>query len=334
MAERILLTGSTLTGSGDVLMLLARAFFQSGYETRIVSAADGLPFWSRVARDAHVSLFRTIDSVSFSRHFFQTAISWKPTIIFIYGSNVFIFPHILEKLKRKLDCRFFLWEVNNNFFGEIGLRSLPIYDHVFALDSYIPPVLQVAGAKSVSHLPACADPQEHYPIPLPNDALYHADMSFLGSPYPNRVELLKHVVNRGFSLRIYGDRWHAADPSLQPFISDMPVLGLTKSKIFTNSRISLNMQGPRMINAENFRVFEVAASAGVSFSTYKPDLVQCFTPEKEVVLFENAGDLGEKMDYYLNHPAELDAIGRAARERFLEEHTYQHRVKMIEKVIQ
>jgi spore maturation protein CgeB len=334
MAERILLTGSTQTGSGDVQMLLARAFSQSGHETHIVSASDDLPFWSRVARKTHLSHFRMIDSASFSRHFYRTALTWKPTVIFVYGSNIFVFPRILEELKQKLGCQILLWEVNNNFFGEIGLQSLRIYDHVFALDSYILPVLQVAGAKRVSHLPACADPQEHYPIPLPNDSLYHADVSFLGSPYPNRVELLKHLVNHEFSLRIYGDRWHAADPSLQPFISDIPVLGLTKSKIFTNSRISLNMQGPRMINAENFRVFEVAASAGVSFSTYKPDLVQSFTPDKEIIIFRDANELKEKIEYYLNHLAELDAIKQASHKRFLSEHTYQHRVKTIEKIFQ
>jgi spore maturation protein CgeB len=333
MAKRILLTGSTLIDSGDVLLLLARAFSQKGYETHVISASDGIPFWSRVARDAHPSVFRMIDSTSFSHYFYQAAMFWKPAIIFVHGSNVFIFPRILKKLKQELHCQIFLWELNNNFFGEVSRRSLQIYDHVFALDSYVLPMLRLAGAKSVSHLPACADPLEHYPIPLPAGTHYDADVSFLGSPYPNRIELLTHLAQRGYALKIYGEKWRSTDPVLQPFVSTEPVFGLAKLKIFSNSRISLNIQGPKMINAENFRVFEIAAAAGAVFSTYKPDLVECFIPEKEIILFEDADDFDEKAKYYLNHPDELRAIGQAARKRFLAEHTYKHRIKTIEKFI-
>ena len=60
-----------------------------------------------------------------------------------------------------------------------------------------------------------------------------------------------------------------------------------------------------MIYGENFRVFEVAACGGVSFSLPKPDLLRCFKPDSEIVIFENVDDLRKKLDYFLARPDEL-----------------------------
>jgi spore maturation protein CgeB len=106
-------------------------------------------------------------------------------------------------------------------------------------------------------------------------------------------------------------------------------MDLTKLKIFSAARISLNIHGPHMINGENFRVFEVAACGGVSFSLPKPDLLKCFEPDSEIVIFENVEDLHKKLNYFLERPEELRKIGQTSQKRVLAEHTYAHRVKFI-----
>ncbi len=96
--------------------------------------------------------------------------------------------------------------------------------------------------------------------------------------------------------------------------------------IYTASAISINVHGNHMISGENFRVFEVAMTGTcVSFSAYKPDLVRCLEPEKEVVIFRDAEDLDEKIRARLGCGGILDRIALASRVRARSEHTYDHR---------
>jgi spore maturation protein CgeB len=139
--------------------------------------------------------------------------------------------------------------------------------------------------------------------------------------------MLRHLTHR--DLKLYGVGWDEVGPELASCFNNEPVYGLKKTKIYSCSKISINVQRSHMIHGENFRVFEVAACRGVSFSTFKPDLVACFEPGEEIVVFEDEQDLLQLVDYYLNHPNELDKIAEAGRQRALAEHTYDHRAQFI-----
>ena len=224
--------------------------------------------------------------------------------------------------------RVVLWEINQQLFLGHQARCMPLYDHVFVLDSGLLPVLQAGGIRHLSHLRACADPEEHQPIEAtPTDTAYEAEVCFVGAPYPDRVAMLRALTNH--HLRIYGLGWAGQDESLERCVSTEPVYGRKKAKIYSRSRISLNVHGPHMIRGENFRVFEVAACGGVSFSTASADLESCLTPDREVVLFEGPDDLSERIDDLLSRPAELAAVAGAGRRRVLAEHTYDHRAVSI-----
>lgn len=323
---RILMVGSTRVDSGDVVLLLMQSFDRQGWQVDLLSTSEDLPFWASVGDALNRKEIRVL---AFSRYLFAKAVEWKPDIVYIHGSNTWVLPETIRELKRTLGCQMILWELNNSFYRGHEAECLPLYDHVFVLDSYMIPVLRVAGAQNVHHLSACADPKEHFPMDLsPSDQLrYGADICFIGSAYAERTKLLSQLVD--YNLRVYGAGWESVDPALAHCVWREPVLDSTKVKIFSASRMSINLHGSHMINGENFRVFEVAACRRVSFSAYKSDLVQLLEPGSEVILFEDVGDLRAKIDYYLAHPDELEAIGSAARQRVLAEHTYDHRAQTI-----
>jgi spore maturation protein CgeB len=222
-----------------------------------------------------------------------------------------------------------LWEVNQRLWLGHQASSIPFYDHVFALDSHFVPSLRASGVRCVEHLRACADPDEHRPVELTarEREWYGADVAFIGTQHPDRVKLLDQLTE--WDLRVYGLGWDGVEESLKRCVRNEPVYGLKKTKVYAASRVSINVHGPHMVNGENFRVFEVAACGGASFSAFKPDLVTSFEPGEEVVVFDDADDLRAKLHHYLDRPDELDALRAAGRRRVLAQHTYDHRAAVI-----
>ncbi len=181
------------------------------------------------------------------------------------------------------------------------------------------PVLNVSGVRCVEHLCACADPDEHRPVELTADDRepYAADVSFVGTQHPDRVTMLDALTE--WDLRVYGVGWDGVDEPLKRCVRAEPVYGLKRTKVYSAGRVSINVQGPHMVAGEDFRVFEVAACGGASFSMFEPDLVRCFDPD----------DLRKKLRHFLSNPDELDAIRGAGRRRVLAEHTYDDRAEVI-----
>jgi spore maturation protein CgeB len=328
---KILLCGGTSADTGDAPLLLKRALEKEGCQVHLMSINEERTWMAEVLLAggfrthagviAHVIAHLNLQLIKMAREY-------QPDVVFLYGSNVFASPITIRTLQTKLGCQVVLWEVNNRIFGGIQAECVPLYDAIFTLDSYLIPILRVMGGHQISHLCACMDPQEHFLTALsePDRGRFETDICFMGSPYPNRVEILNQLT--GYKLKIYGSKWRNY-PALNRFISDEPVMDITKLKIFSGARVSLNIHGEHMINGENFRVFEVAACGGVSFSSPKPDLLRCFEPGAEVVIFEDIDDLHRKLDHYLARPDQLQEIGQAARKRVLAEHTYSHRAQII-----
>jgi hypothetical protein len=80
-----------------------------------------------------------------------------------------------------------------------------------------------------------------------------------------------------------------------------------------------------------FRVFETAASARPLLSDFKPELADCFVPEKEILCFQSDEDFSEKLSDVLKDKVKLEAVGQAAHQRFLKEHTWRHRFEQLSK---
>jgi hypothetical protein len=78
-----------------------------------------------------------------------------------------------------------------------------------------------------------------------------------------------------------------------------------------------------------FRVFETAASARPLLSDFKPELAGCFQEDREMLYYQNDQDFSDCLAAAFKESARWTEIGRAAHERFLKEHTWQHRFEQI-----
>ena len=137
------------------------------------------------------------------------------------------------------------------------------------------------------------------------------------------------------------DRWGKLHPSLRQFV--LPVVNdfHAVQKYFNGAQINLNIHrdpvnppsgNNRGVGATspNDRVFALAGCGAFQLvDSARPDLLECFKADQELVCFSDSADLAQKIEYYLTRPKLCRQIGDAAHKRAYREHTYEHRLKRI-----
>jgi len=104
--------------------------------------------------------------------------------------------------------------------------------------------------------------------------------------------------------------------------------GLAMYQALYNTKISLNLHiDAAGNNANNMRLYESTGVGTLLLTDAKDNLHTLFEPGKEVVAYHSAEDCIEKLNYYLSHEDERQAIAAAGQARTLKEHTYRHRME-------
>jgi spore maturation protein CgeB len=212
----------------------------------------------------------------------------------------------------------------------------PLYDFFFTIQKgEFHDRLREAGARNVSVLPLAASAEIHGKEELSARELqeFGGDVSFVGAGYYNRRKLFEGLVDLDFG--IWGNDWGMCD-ALRRFIrrdgARVPTEDIVK--IFNASRININLHSSTYHEGVdpagdfvNPRTFEIASCGGFQLVDYRSDLADFFEIGKEIVCFENLGDLRDKIAYYLGHPQEREAIAERGRRRARRDHTYERRME-------
>ncbi len=328
----VLIVAYLAPATSDVPLLLARAFGRLGWPADVFAMDEELPSAERVLEPLGIAWdhprWLRLFNARLRRHLTRT----KPAALLLFGSNWKVTPDTLAAARRAGTATA-LWECNHRFdtwFQRDGLRHLDAY---FDLDSHFLEHGRAAGVPVVEQLPGCADPDEHFAATLTAAEVerYGADVSFVGSPYPERLPFLAALAER--RLRIWGFGWDGLRapeaPALVPHVVREPVYGLKKTKIYRASAINLNVQGNRMVHGENFRLFEVAACDSFCLTTPKADLMRWFRRGDDLETFSTVDELRSKVAALLPDATTRAARAARARATVLGAHTYAHRAAQI-----
>ena len=97
--------------------------------------------------------------------------------------------------------------------------------------------------------------------------------------------------------------------------------------VFNRSRINLNITRRGIQTGMPLRAIDILGSGGFLLSNFQSDFLEYFVPGEDFVYFESREDLIQKVDYYLDHEAERQAIARSGHDKVAAAHTYRHRVR-------
>jgi spore maturation protein CgeB len=177
------------------------------------------------------------------------------------------------------------------------------------------------GAGRVHHLRFCFDPEVHYPV-LPREtemSSWAADVTFVGTWSRRREQIVTSLP--GVDVKVWGYSWGHATQSTKS-VSRLTLMqrtaeGREMSLVLNASKISLNLLTPEQQDRVNVRNLEIPACGGFQLCERTPELQTLFREGIEVACFGSLDEMKEKVDYYLRHDSEREAIAKAAHERLM-----------------
>jgi len=263
------------------------------------------------------------------------SLSERPVDILICLAQAPLNPKVLTELRNKgtitvmwfvEDCRrFHTWKEISRYF-----------DYMFIIQKgEFLQLVEQAGAGRAIYLPVGCHPLVHRPMELTAEEKQHwgSPLSFVGAGYNNRQKTFTRLAQRDF--KIWGTEW----PNCAPFDRLVQEQGrrLTPAeyvKIFNASTVNLNLHSSMERDGVepfgdfvNPRTFELASAGAFQLTDNRALLPEMFEVGKEVITFDDAREMEEKIDYYLAHDDERQQVVQAGRARALKDHTYERRLE-------
>ncbi len=100
-------------------------------------------------------------------------------------------------------------------------------------------------------------------------------------------------------------------------------------RLLAESKLVLNLHRDEGADIGNIRCFEVTGLGSCLVTDRGRELREFFDVEDDIVAFETADECTEKVNYLLEHPAEIERIARNGQRTTLSRHTVGHRCRAI-----
>lgn len=160
------------------------------------------------------------------------------------------------------------------------------------------------------------NPKYYYPMDL--EKIY--DVSFIGQKYGNREAIINEIKKAGINIYCFGRNWESGYVSFTDMI-----------KIFNQSHICLNISD--CSKGENKqskgKVFEIACTGGGVLLTDAFNEIEQYFDKTEYCEYANTGQAIMHIKLLLSDKDKILEISNRARQRVLNEHTYERRFEKI-----
>jgi hypothetical protein len=174
-------------------------------------------------------------------------------------------------------------------------------------------------------LPAAADRDIR---PVPYQAKYHSDVSFIGTGYdPTRATFLLKVAKK-YDLKVWGKGWHKWRDELK--WHGLPVEGKEFAAVCSSSSISLGINPDRAKGGTNYtsdRTWMVILAGGFYLGHGTPGLTNLLREGDHCAWYQDVDSCIKKIGYYLENSAARERIRREGQVFVREHHTYDQRIR-------
>jgi len=139
----------------------------------------------------------------------------------------------------------------------------------------------------------------------------------------------------GFQFLQYGKTWVDSYSDTLLKHKKPPVFGIDMFNLFNHSKIVLNFHiGIAGDYAGNMRMFEVTGVGSCLLTDNKININELFSPDNEVVVYDNVEDCIEKARWLLDHEDERKRIALSGQQKTLKFHTVENRCRTIIEIIE
>ena len=195
--------------------------------------------------------------------------------------------------------------------------------------------LLAMGAKAAHTLWYAADPQLYSPLDVPKDV----DAFFFGHGREYREQWIDSMI-RDASNQLPDAKFAVRGKSLGDIgrTKQLPYLSFAKLREYM-SRSKLNLVITRGAHASvygssSMRPFELGMIGAAMVANPYDGIELWYEPDKEIIVVNSGEEALERYRYLLSHDTEREALGHAARERALKQHTFQHRARELMAIVQ
>ena len=137
----------------------------------------------------------------------------------------------------------------------------------------------------------------------------------------------RRLLDAGFAL---GGRDFQGDTGNARMIGDVPFN--TFSRVISSARVNLcitRRSHATVYASSSCRPFELASSGAAIVSNPYEGIERWFEPGSELIVVNDADEAVAAYRALLDDPGQAEEMGRRARERVLDEHTYRHRARQV-----
>jgi spore maturation protein CgeB len=163
------------------------------------------------------------------------------------------------------------------------------------------------------------DPAAHFPPPAGwSDSNRTRGVSFIGTPYDQRPQFLRTLAEKyGLPIAISGWQWekHYPPEIMAKYVVSSALKDAKYREGIWQSKINLTFVTESNEEDVGHKAFEITACAAFLLAIRTPGHLAAFEEDKEAVFFSSVEECAEKARYYLNHPAEREAIAQRGRQR-------------------
>ncbi|HEX6702030.1 MAG TPA: glycosyltransferase [Gaiellaceae bacterium] len=205
------------------------------------------------------------------------------------------------------------------------------YDLVVSNSEGGVPRLLELGARRVETVFWAADPELFRPLSVEKDV----DVFFYGYGDKFRREWMRELVGEP-SRRVpevdfaLGGRDFRGDLGRARLVGDVPFNAF--NHVIASARINLNVTRRAHASvpvSSTARPFELAMAGAAIVSNPYAGIERWFEPGRELLVVEDADEAVAAYGELLGDPGAAEELGRRARERALDEHTYAHRARRL-----
>jgi len=256
----------------------------------------------------------------------------KPDFCLVSGGHR-IFSSTIKKIKA-MGIKTVLWTIDPPADFQAVIDAAPFYEKIFCGGTEALELFAAADIKEASWLPFGFEDQRHHAVAcnVEEEKKYRHDIVFIGSHYPNRLKILEEISN--FNLGVWGPGWEKTpqESPLKPCIKGYQLKPDEWMKIFNSAKIIIVIHyqdGKIPCYQASPKVYEALVCGQFVLCDDQKDVKTLFQEGEHIGIFKSIADLKEKIQYYLDHPIERIAIGKAGKEEAVRHHTYRHRIRKI-----